>query len=205
MIAVSLAAMPLQAADTDLDSLLGQLVRPAPDSTSFVEVRYSSLLDEPIVVSGALEHRTDGALVRRVESPYQEVTELQGENVTVTRAGSKPRRFSLDRAPELRGMLASFGALLTGDRKMLEQYFKVELREYETRWEITLTPRDRKLQRRLSGIVVNGAADRPRCFTMLEPDGDGSVMALGVAKPDELPTPLDRQQLDAWCSAGPRE
>jgi len=200
-----MAAIPLQAADADLDTLLGQLVRPAPDSTTFVEVRYSSLLDEPLVVSGVLEHRADGALVRRVETPYQESTELQGENVTVTRAGSKPRRFSLDRAPELRGMLASFGALLTGDRKMLERYFKVELAEFEGRWEITLTPRDRKLQRRLSGIVVDGAADRPRCFTMLEPDGDGSVMALGVTNPADLPAPPGREALEAWCKTGPQD
>jgi len=205
VIALSLAATPLRAADADLDTLLGQLVRPAPDSTSFVEVRYSSLLDEPIVVSGVLEHRTDGALVRRVESPYQEITELQGDNVTVTRAGSKPRRFSLDRAPELRGMLASFGALLTGDRRMLEKHFKVELEELEARWEITLTPRDRKLQRRVASIVVDGTGDRPRCFRMLESDGDGSVMALGVQSPADLPDPVDRPALEAWCTTAPRD
>lgn len=204
-IAFTLAATPLHAADGNLDTLLASLARPAPDSTSFVEVRYSSLLDEPIVVSGVLEHRTDGALVRRVEAPYQEVTELQGEKVTVTRTGSKPRQFSLDRAPQLRGMLASFGALLTGDRRMLEQYFEVEYRDLGANWEITLMPRDRKLQRRLSRIVINGAAGRPNCFRMLEPDGDGSVMALGVAKPDELPLPPDRQALETWCNAGPRD
>jgi hypothetical protein len=202
---LALAATPLQAADPDLDALLARLARPAPDSTSFVEVRYSSLLDQPIVVSGVLEHRTDGALVRRVESPHQEVTELQGENVTVTRAGSKPRQFSLDRAPELRGMLASFGALLTGDRRMLEQYFEVELQEPGARWEMTLTPRQDKLKRRLSRIVVNGAADRPRCFRLLEPDGDGSVMALGAVKSDDLPAPPERQALEAWCTESPRD
>lgn len=200
-----LAATPLRAADADIDALLGRLARPAPDSTSFVEVRYSSLLDQPIVVAGRLEHRADGALVQRVESPYQEVTELQGENVTVTRAGGKPRRFSLDRAPELRGMLASFGALLTGDRRLLEQYFGVALRESGARWAITLTPRDAKLGRRLSSIVVDGEADRPRCFTLREPDGDGSVMALGVAQPVELPTPPERQALEAWCAAGAQD
>ena len=117
MIGLTLASAPLHAADPDVDALLARLPRPAPDSTSFVEVRYSSLLEKPIVVSGRLEHREDGSLVRRVEWPYQEVTVLQGENVSVERAGSKPRRFTLDRAPELRGMLASFGAILQGDRQ----------------------------------------------------------------------------------------
>ena len=64
---LALAATSLRAADPDLDALLARLARPAPDATSFVEVRYSSLLDAPIVVSGVLEHLATGALVRRVE------------------------------------------------------------------------------------------------------------------------------------------
>jgi hypothetical protein len=200
VIVLALAATSLQAADPDLDALLARLARPAPDSTSFVEIRYSSLLDVPIVVSGLLEHRADGALVRRVESPYQEVTELKGGNVTVQRANGRLRRFSLDRAPELRGMLASFGALLTGDRQMLEQFFAITLQGNDARWEMTLTPRDGKLKKRLSTILIDGAGDRPRCFTLHEPDGDEGLMALGVAGPDELPVPPERQVVEAWCN-----
>jgi hypothetical protein len=129
------------------------------------------------------------------------VTVLQGENVFVERAGSKPRRFSLDRAPELRGMLASFGALLKGDRAMLEQYFAVTVSGSDALWEITLTPRNEKLKRRLTNIVVDGAGDRPRCFALHEPDGDESLMALGVAGPGDLPAPPERKALEAWCTA----
>ena len=137
VIGLTLAATTLHAADPDVDALLARLARPAPDWTGFVEVRYSSLLEKPIVVSGRLEHRENGPLVRHVESPYEEVTELQGENVSVERAGSKPRRFRLHRAPELRGMLASFGAILKGDRQMLDQYFVVTAQGSDARWEIT--------------------------------------------------------------------
>ena len=202
MISLTLAAAPLHAADPDVNALLARLARPAPDSTSFVEVRYSSLLKQPIVVSGRLEHREDGSLVRRVESPYQEVTELHGENVSVERAGSKPRRFTLDRAPELRGMLASFGAILQGNVPMLDQYFAIAAEGSDARWEVTLTPRDKKLKRRLSRIVVDGAENRPKCFTLDEPDGDGSLMALGIAGPGALPASLDRDVLHAWCTDG---
>jgi hypothetical protein len=199
---LALAATALNAAEPDVATLLARLARPAPDSTRFVEIRYSSLLEQPIVVSGRLEYREDGSLVRRVESPYEEVTELQGENVSVERAGSKPRHFSLDRAPELRGMLASFGALLKGDRPMLDRYFIVTVRGSDARWAITLAPRDDKLKRRLSAIVVNGGDDRPQCFTVAEPDGDASLMALGVAGPGDLPASLERHALDAWCAGG---
>ena len=157
------------------------------------------------MVSGRLEHREDGTLVRRVETPYAEVTELRGENVVVEREGSKPRRFALDRAPELRGMLASFGAILKGDRPMLDRYFVVTAQGDLARWEITLTPRDDKLKRRLSAIVVDGAGDRAKCFTLEEPDGDASLMALGVAGPDELPAAFERQTLQDWCTDGSRQ
>ena len=143
--------------------------------------------------------------MRRVEWPYQEVIELQGENASVERTGSRPRRFTLDRAPELRGMLASFGAILQGDRQMLDQYFAATAQGSDARWEITLTPRDDKLKRRLARIVVDGADNRPKCFTLDEPDGDASLMALGAADPAALPAALDRDALHAWCTDGDRQ
>ena len=197
---LALATTALHAAEPDLDALLARLARPAPDTTSFVEVRFSSLLETPIVVSGRLEHRQDGSLVRRVDSPYREVTELRGENVTVEREGSKPRHFSLNRAPELRGMLASFAALLQGDRQMLDRYFVVALQGTDARWEIALSPRDAKLKNRLSRITVNGRDDRPRCFTLEEPDADASLMAIGVERPGDLPQPLEQRALETWCA-----
>jgi hypothetical protein len=140
--------------------LLPRLVRPAPDTTTFVEVRYSALLSEPLVVSGTLEHRQDGALVRRVTAPYREMTTLTGKNVLVEREGSRPRRFSLDRAPELRGMLASFGALIKGDRALLDRHFAMTAGGSVDAWTIELEPRDAKLAHRIATIRVNGENDR---------------------------------------------
>ena len=188
------------ATDLDTGSLLQKLARPAPESTSFVEIRYSSMLTEPIVASGELEHRTDGALVRRVISPYAETTVLAGETAVLEREGSKPRQFSLDRAPELRGMLASFGALLQGNREMIERHFSVTTTGNDAGWEMQLTPRDRKLKARIALIRVNGVEGNPRCFTMVEPDGDASLMALGIQNRSALPASLDRQSLQAWCT-----
>ncbi len=198
-VALALVTMASLAADLDTEALLASLVRPAPQTTPFVEVRYSALLSEPIFVAGQLEHRTDGALVRRVESPYRETTELRDRQVRVEREGSRPRRFSLDRAPELRGMLASIGALLTGDRETLERNFVVAAQGDTERWRIELSPRDERLKGRLSSIVVDGRQDRPRCLTLAEPDGDASVMALGIRDRTELPSSLERASLQAWC------
>ena len=197
---VALAAPPAPAAEFDTPALLARLVRPPPDTTTFVEIRYSALLAEPLVASGRLEHRADGALVRQVTAPYRETTTLRGENVRVEREGGRPRSFSLDRAPELRGMLASFGALLTGDRAMLERHFGVVASGSDARWQIELSPLDERLQRRLVAIRVDGSGDRARCFTMTEPDGDASVMTLGVPDRASLPESLARASLQAWCA-----
>ncbi len=188
------------ATDLDTGSLLEKLVRPASESTPFVEIRYSSMLTEPIVASGELEHRMDGALVRRITSPYAETTVLAGETVVFEREGSKPRQFSLDRAPELRGMLTSFGALLQGNREVLERHFSVTTTGNDAGWKMELAPRDGKLKTRIALIRVDGAQGNPRCFTMVEPDGDASLMALGIQDRTALPAALDRQSLQAWCT-----
>ena len=194
-----LVAVATHAADLDTDTLLPRLARPAPDTTTFVEVRYSALLSEPLVASGSLEHRQDGALVRRVTAPYRETTTLIGENVLVEREGSKPRRFSLDRAPELRGMLNSFGAMLKGDRATLEQHFEIASSESGNAWHIDLVPRGDRLRARLARVRVVGHANRANCMTMEEPDGDATVMLIGVADRTKLPSPMEREQLQSWC------
>jgi len=197
---LALATANLQAAELDEEALLASLARPAPQATGFVELRHSELLVAPLVISGQLEHRADGTLVRRVESPFRETTELRGENVVVEREGSRPRRFSLDRAPELRGMLASFGALLSGDAATLRRHFTVAVQGVPERWQIELVPQDEKLRARLAGIVVDGTGDRPACFTLTEPDGDATIMAIGVNDRTALPASLERDVLEAWCA-----
>ena len=197
---LALATANLQAAELDEEALLASLARPAPQATGFVELRHSELLLAPLVISGQLEHRADGTLVRRVESPFRETTELRGENVVVEREGSRPRRFSLDRAPELRGMLASFGALLSGDAATLRRHFTVAVQGVPERWQIELVPQDEKLRARLAGIVVDGTGDRPACFTLTEPDGDATIMAIGVNDRAALPASLGRDVLEAWCA-----
>lgn len=190
----------MSAADPqDTDALLGRLARPTAETTVFVEARFSSLLKTPLVVAGELEHRKDGALVRRVLEPYRETTTVQGENVTLEREGSRPRSFSLDRAPELRGILSSFDAMLKGDRQALERLFEIDASESGMTWHIDLVPRSDKLRGRLSNLRIDGYADHPNCITMEEPDGDATVMVIGASNRNAIPVPLGLKELRSWC------
>ena len=190
-------------AELDLDALLKRLARPAPAKTAFVEVRDSALLAAPIVVSGSLEYRSATVLSKQVEKPYRELTVVAGEDVRVERAGTPARRFSLKRAPELRGVLASFAALLAGDRATLEKYFTLQGEQAGAYWTLRLTPREAKVRKRVATVEFVGAGDAARCFIVSEPDVDASITLLDALATAPLPQPPAREALLRACRSGP--
>jgi hypothetical protein len=189
-------------AGPDVDSLLKSLARPAPSTTPFVEVRYSKLLDQPLVVKGQLEYHEDGALVRAVNDPFRERTEIRGETVTVERVGKATRRFSLKRAPELRSMLAGFGAVLGGSRASLEQDFNLAVTGEGAHWQLSMTPKSAAVGKYVRDIVIQGRENEPKCIVVTQPDAQSSVMLVGKAAETSLPQPLTREWLDKVCAAG---
>ena len=75
-----------------LEQLEQKLARTPPVSTEFVEYRFSHLLKKPLRSSGTLEYRADGVMVRNVAAPNREVTEVDGEQVRITRAANPRAR-----------------------------------------------------------------------------------------------------------------
>jgi hypothetical protein len=200
---LAFGALPSTAPRADeVDGLLARLARPAPARTAFVEVRYSKLLSAPLVTAGELEFRGPGELGKHVERPYRENTQIHGEDVQVEREGQRPRRFSLKRAPELRGLLVSFGALLGGDRAGLEQYFELSTETVDGGWRLQLTPRDVRTRKRIRSVVVQGRTSEPRCFVISERDDNASVLLVGAAAAVALPKAPSRDWLDNFCRAG---
>lgn len=183
----------------DVDALLQRLARPAPASTPFVEVHFSPLLSRPLIVSGELEYDGPEALARNVEKPYSEHTQIHGDEVSVTRGSGKPRKFSLQHAPELKTLLSSFSALLGGNRQQLERSFALSVSGDEAHWSMVLTPRDSRVTQRVARITVSGAAARPRCMITAAPDGSVTVMLMEEAAQAAVPPDIDRAALDQVC------
>ncbi|HVY80725.1 MAG TPA: LolA-related protein [Steroidobacteraceae bacterium] len=185
----------------DVAQLLAKLARPAPATTSFVEARFSKLLVEPLVVKGQLEYHEDGALVRAVSEPFRERTEIKGDTVTIERVGKSPRRFALSRAPELRSMLAGFGAVLGGTRAKLERDFELAATGDTTHWRLAMTPKLPALAKYVRNIVMEGHEGEPRCVVVTQPDDEASVMVVGNAAAGPLPQPLTRESLERFCAS----
>lgn len=185
---VAIAALALTAlraaAAPDAATLIASLARTAPSSVAFTEARFSSLLREPLIVSGELAYGGRGSLDRRVAAPYRETTTVRGESVRVEREGEDPRTFGLQRAPELRGFINAFDALLSGDAELLEQSFAVAVSGEDAAWQLELTPLDGRARRRLHSVVIHGSGTEPHCFATLDTQGGGSVMLVGARAPD---------------------
>lgn len=165
----------------DTATLIAGLKRTAPASIAFAEARFSSLLREPLIVSGELSYRGPADLERRVTQPYRETTAIRGDSVSVEREGEKPRTFALQRAPELKGFLSAFGSLLAGDAPALQKAFAVDASGDNAAWRLELTPIDSRARRRVQAIVIHGRGEEPRCFATLDTQGGGSVMLIGAA------------------------
>ena len=169
-----LHAAPAEAATVEADWILERLARPAPMRTGFVELRGSPLLKAPLRIVGEYQRPRDGVLVREVSAPYAEVTTITTGAVTIARAGKSPRTFALSRAPELAGLQASFGALLSGDRDQLEQHYRVSSSGTRQRWTLELTPRHAELAAKVQGITLYGRGAELRCIETT-PAGNGDV------------------------------
>lgn len=158
------------AADTAATTawVLGKLARPAPMRTSFVELRGSKLLKQPLQLSGEYRRPDKDTFVRDVRAPYLEVTTIRAGQATITRAG-KSRTFSLSRAPELAGLQASFGALLSGDRGLLERHYTVATDGTQRQWQMTLIPKDKAMATRVRDVQLYGRGSELRCIETRSP------------------------------------
>ena len=165
-----LAAEPAATA-ADAGWILARLERPVPSRTPFLELRGAPLHEAPLRVGGEYRRPAAGVLVRVVTAPYPETTTLRDGGIEIERNG-KVRRFALARAPELAGLQAGFGALLSGDRDELERHFSVDVEGTRRDWAMTLAPRDGALAESLRAIVLRGHGSEVRCIETQPVDGD---------------------------------
>lgn len=165
------AADPAQEG-TLADWVLAKLARPAPMRTPFVELRGSALLKAPLRLQGEYRRPDADTLVREVRAPYAETTTIRAGEVAIARNGGRARTYSLSRAPELGGLQASFGALLSGDRALLERHYRVAADGTRQQWTLNLVPKDAQLAAKVRDIVLRGRGAELRCIETRPAQGE---------------------------------
>jgi hypothetical protein len=211
MMLLSSAALPWAAAQPAVDQLaqvdagwvLARLARPASMRTSFVEVRESKLLKEPLRLSGEYLRPREDTLVRQVRTPYVETTTIissKGDagQATIERAG-KSRTYSLTRVPELASLQSSFGAMLAGDQARLERDFRIASQGTRARWTLVLTPKNAGLATRLKQILLYGRGAELRCIETVPAKGSEVQRTLLATAARAADAVADTTALTALC------
>lgn len=183
----------------DATALVTSLKRAAPARTAYTEIRFSGLLDRPLILRGELEYLGPAQLGKRVDTPYREQTTIANGEASVRRGDRAPRTFSLSQAPELEGFLRGFAALLGGEAATLARDFELAGSGDTANWQLVLKPRDRRLARRISAIEVDGTAQTPRCFSTRDADGDVSVLLVDTLAATPVPARPSQAQIHALC------
>jgi hypothetical protein len=140
--------------------------------TAFVELRDSKLLKAPLRIEGEYQRPAADVLVREVRAPYAETTTIRSGTVSIVRAGKAARTFSLSRVPELAGLQASFGALLSGDRALLARHYRLASTGTRQRWTLTLTPKDAQFAAKVRDLTLYGRGAELRCIETTPVQGD---------------------------------
>lgn len=196
------AAPCVAAADSatavDAGWILQAVARPAPSRTGFVELRDSPLLKQPLRLEGEYRREADGRLIRQVHAPYAETTTLAAGEALVERAGRAPRRIALRQVPELAAVQAGFGALLAGDRELLQQTYRVEASGLRGQWQLRLLPRDPRLAASLQRIDLYGHGPELRCVENHPAKGPPQRTLMGAAA-DAAAGVADAAALAALC------
>jgi hypothetical protein len=197
------APEPASPGGIDAQKLVAGLKREAPARTRFSEVRFSSLLERPLILHGELEYDGPGKLARTVDTPYREHMTIENGEASVQRGDNPARKFSLSQAPELEGFLRGFAALLGGDAEALQRDFVLAASGSADNWRLKLTPRDARLAKRMSSLEVDGANITARCFHTYEADGDVNVLLVETLADAKLATRPTPPMIDALCRGKP--
>ncbi len=170
--------------------------------TSFVEVRSSRLLKNPLRLSGEYRRPDARTLVREVRAPYIETTTIRGDQAAIARPGKPVREFAISRAPQLAGMQAGFGALLSGDAKAISRDFSLGPRGTRQAWQMVMTPKQAALKQHVRDITLYGRGSELHCIETRAVRGSEVQRTLLASAARAVTAGIKSEQLEALCHRG---
>ncbi|MGB1581147.1 MAG: LolA-related protein [Nevskiales bacterium] len=163
-----------------LDEVVAGIAQPQGGVARFTEIKYLAALDQPLRIQGEVRFTPPDQLQRLVTEPYQENMTVAGGMLSLQRGEQKPRELALDDHPAIAGFVNAFLATLAGDKALLEAHYELALQGDESKWTLTMTPRDTGLAKRVEQIRVAGAGQRLISFETRQANGDRSVMLFSL-------------------------
>jgi len=167
------------AAEFGLADLMQAFAAVPTAQARFIETRRSDILRAPLELKGTLHYQRPGGLERRVVSPYQEVTRIEGDRVTIENpARGQAKSYSLAALPAALALAEGLRATLAGDLASLERHYRVRLEGGRDAWTLSLEPHDPVLAGAVVGVWLTGSAARLARVEIEETAGDRVTMTL---------------------------
>jgi outer membrane lipoprotein-sorting protein len=173
-------ALPVHAAGWRIDQLMSALARGSNGTATFTERKYLAVVDIPVDSSGELRFIPPDRLEKHTLKPVPEAMVLDGNTLTIERRNQK-HVLQLQDYPGVAGMIGSIRATLAGDRKGLEQVYRLALSGTAEQWSLRLTPHDPGVARVVMQIRIEGSQDEVRMVEIEQADGDHSTMTIHKA------------------------
>lgn len=173
---LALLALPACAA-FDVGQLMDDLARHKGGRAKFVEKKYISLLDKPVVSTGEMSFTPPDQLEKRTLTPKVETLRLDKDMISIEREKQK-LSIRLSSQPEALAFIDSIRGTLTGNRAALEKNYLLSLAGTTDKWVLTLLPSDQKISALVLRITVSGSKNQIRTIEYLQADGDRSVLSI---------------------------
>ena len=175
----------------DLAALTALLQRARSGDATFTESRRIEMLDRTLESRGTLSFRAPDTLVRETLSPRREKLAVTGNTLTMS-LGDRSRTMQLDASPEASVIVEAVRGTLLGNRALLEKLFETTVAGNAEQWSLELVPRDLRLRGQVASVRVSGREQMVREVTVMQADGDRSVMKITPSAPAVSNAPASR-------------
>ena len=162
----------------NLDRLMANLRAVKTAQARFVERKYISMLDEPMVSSGILLYTAPDRLEKRTALPREERLIVENDTLTVEDNGQLRAKIALQDHPEIGAIVDSIRATLAGDLPSLKRFYDVRLEGDAGQWRMLLQPIYLNLQKVVKLVRISGHGQSIDTIEENETDGDRSVIVL---------------------------
>jgi hypothetical protein len=145
---------------------------------TFREEKHLASLTQPLVSNGVLHYAAPAQVEKHTLAPVEEDLAVDGDHLTMTRAGAAPQSLQLSDQPELHALVTGIRGTLAGDLPALEHDYSVGLEGTPERWRLTLVPLNDRVQHFLKVIRIDGRDGEVDDMQTVDANGDTSDMTI---------------------------
>lgn len=163
----------------------------------FHERKYLRALERTLELEGTMVFSRDVGLYRRVTSPSEEEQLISADGTLIQRrADGTLERRPLEGTPAGRYFRGLYG-LFAGDFRELDRLGTIVPEGNPADWRLRIDPGDTPPQSRFPTLVLEGRGSAVRRMTLLQNNGDSSVVHLSPVDVNEPLPPDQKRRLQA--------